>query len=275
MSLGLRWCLWLVHRGMSSCFEESYQYRRICPSDHSAICWWPADSRLIPWIYSQYLSFLIYFMNFVRCNEVLLVHRWNFPPILVFLKSFRIRHVCIPCLLEKLYGTFISFFDFCDYFVFVIFGVRKLLNHCEDLTTYTFSTMWFLCYHNVDFAFVGFYPLGKEQIDISNHLIVVKYDKGVLGWVLQPGFLVVQLLLKSQRLTASQFKQFGILHPLVVLLYVLFTIWVQLNLSRLNFIMFFHFDDLNVELETRKSSEESLEKEWEFDEALKFRRRGT
>lgn len=82
------------------------------------------------------------------------------------------------------------------------------------------SALWD-CDHDVDFCLVWLYPLWEEQVDIPNHAVVLlqEYQKCVFADVLQPGPMVLNLLLQAQWLRPSQVQQLWVLaEPTVVLL---------------------------------------------------------
>ena len=115
----------------------------------------------------------------------------QFLAILVFLISFLMIEELISTFCEQFDWTWIIFLYFCYYFIFIVVDQAKSLDHIEGLSRISFSSFLLNSYHNVNFCLVRFYPLWKEQIDITYHFIIlVENNKGVLPMIEElPTFL--------------------------------------------------------------------------------------
>lgn len=113
----------------------------------------------------------------------------------------------IAQLLETPDGAQIIGLNLSNYLRFAIDPVRKTLDHPHHLPSQSPTPVLRPSDHNINLGLVWLDPLREKQVHISNHhllvIMFVEEDEGVLAGVLQPGLVVLELLLQAEGLRAG------------------------------------------------------------------------
>lgn len=133
-------------------------------------------------------------------------NRWQYFSILILFEVSIMVDQLIPCTFKQLYRTNIVIFNLSDHFIPAMHSQHIPLDITQHLLGIPLPAVLLRSYHDVYLRLVRLNPAWKEEVDVSDHLLlVVEDDEDVFVWIGEPGTMVLCLFLDGEQLWGSEF----------------------------------------------------------------------